>query len=149
MKRFLAVLFSVLFVCMVLPVPKTQGEEVYIEYLEDGSYFVTTIAYEPTRSASSRTATKTRSYYSSSNVLLFSLTVHGTFRYDGSTSTCTDASFTYQIYDDSWHFKSGTASKSGATATASATFVNKLLGITIATKTLTPTLTCDKNGELS
>lgn len=121
----------------------------YIEYLEDGSYFVTTIAYEPPRNASSRTETKTRFYYSSSNVLLFSLTVHGTFRYDGSTSACTDASLTYQIYDDSWHFKSGTASKSDATATASAAFVNKLPGITIAAKTLTPTLTCDKNGELS
>ncbi|MDY2983051.1 MAG: hypothetical protein SOT00_06725 [Eubacteriales bacterium] len=63
--------------------------------------------------------------------------------------TCTASSYTYQIHNSSWSFSSGSASKSGNTATAKGTFARKVLGITVDSKTLTVSLSCDKNGNLS
>ena len=43
----------------------------------------------------------------------------------------------------------GTALIAGNTATAKGTFARKVLGITVDSKTLTVSLSCDKNGNLS
>lgn len=151
MKRLLTLVLA-LCICIMVPMTGTYAEEVVgedIEYLADGSYFVTRIVSVDSRVASTKSGTKVRTYYDSEGTKIFSFTVHGSFNYDGTTVTCIDASYTYEIYDSAWSLKSATASKSGATATASGTFVKKVLGITVNTKTLTPTLTCDKNGTLS
>lgn len=151
MKRFLTLALA-LCICIMVPMTGVYAEEIVgedIEYLADGSYFITRIVSVDSRAASTKSGAKVKTYYDSEGTKLFTLKVHGTFRYDGSTVTCIDASYTYEIFDSAWSLKSATASKSGATATASGTFVKKILGITMNTKTLTPTLTCDKNGNLS
>ena len=48
-----------------------------------------------------------------------------------------------------WSLKSGAASKSGNKAIGKGTFVKKTLGITVDTRDITCTLTCDVNGNLS
>lgn len=149
MKRIVALFFAVLFSFMIVPMGSASAETEEVVYFEDGSYCVTTITYSGERATNKRTGSKVKAYYDSESTKLFSLTVHGSFNYDGSTVTCIDASYTYEIYDSAWSLKSATASKSGATATASGTFVKKVLGITVNTITLTPTLTCDKDGNLS
>lgn len=150
MKRFVSVMLALL--CLVLPMTGVCADEVAdesIEYFEDGSYCVTEISCANTREALQKTAKKTKTYYTSDDAKAFSLTVHGTFKYDGTTSSCINASFSYAIYDSAWSFISATATKSGATATAIGNFEKKFLGITTATRSLTPTLTCDKDGNLS
>lgn len=152
MKKIFALTLALLCMCTVFPVIEVYAEEATsesTEYFEDGSYVVTQISFKETRASNTRSGSKAKTYYASDNTKLFSLTVHGVFTYNGSTASCTSSSFAYNVYDSSWSFKSATASKSGATATASGTFVKKVLGITTMTKTLTPTLTCDKDGNLS
>lgn len=148
MKKFFAFALAVLCVCTALPATSVCAEE-SIERLEDGSYIVTTISYQGSRASNTRTGSKERTYYANDNTKLFSLTVKGTFKYDGTSASCTSSTYSYNIYDSSWSLKSATATKSGATATAEGTFAKKVLGITTMTKSLTPTLTCDKDGNLS
>lgn len=148
MKKFFAFALAVLCVYTALPATSVCAEE-SIERLEDGSYIVTTISYQGSRASNTRTGSKERTYYANDNTKLFSLTVKGTFKYDGTSASCTSSTYSYNIYDSSWSLKSATAIKSGATATAEGTFAKKVLGITTMTKSLTPTLTCDKDGNLS
>lgn len=152
MKRLFALALTALCFCLTLPASAAHAETVVnesVEYFADGSSCITIITCASSRAALQKSAAKEVIYRGSDDTKLFSLTVHGTFKYDGSSATCIDASYTYNVYDSAWSFKSATASKSGATATASGTFVKKVLGITVATKALTPTLTCDKDGNLS
>lgn len=150
MKKLVSLALAML--CLILPVTEVRAEATVgesVEFFSDGSYCVTTITCVGTREALQKTAKKTKNYYDSDGEALFSLVVYGTFKYDGTSASCLSSSYTYEIYDSAWSLKSATASKSGATATASGTFVKKVLGITVNTITLTPTLTCDKNGTLS
>lgn len=149
MKKIVSLCLALLFGLVVFPVAFASAETEEVVYFEDGSYCITTITYGGERASNTKTGNKTTSYYASDDTELFSLRVSGVFLYDGSTVKCTSSSYTYNIYDSAWSLKSATASKSGATATASGTFVKKVLGITMNTKTLTPTLTCDKDGNLS
>ena len=117
-----------------------------ITYYDDGSYVITTINYAAARSSSTITGSKT----SSDGIKAFSLTVYGTFSYDGtSQAVCTNASYSHDIYKNDWSLKSASATKSGNTATATGTFIRKELGITVDTKTRTVNLSCDRNGNLS
>lgn len=154
MKKLVSI--ALVAMCLALLTIGVSAEEVAgesveysVEYYEDGSYCVTTITCSGAREVLQKSAKKTKSYYDSDDEVLFSLVVYGTFKYDGTSASCLSSSYTYNVYDSSWSFKSATASKSGATATASGTFVKKVLGITTMTRTLTPTLTCDKDGNLS
>lgn len=53
-------------------------------------------------SSKTRTGSKTKTYYSSDDKKLWSITVTGTFTYNGSSSKCTSCSGTKSIYSDSW-----------------------------------------------
>lgn len=120
-------------------------------YFEDGSYCITTITEYPsvfnTRTAEQqKTGTKMYACFDSSGSQLFSLTVHGTFTYNGTAAKATAASYSYTVDSALWGFSSGSASCSGATAAATADF--KLLGF-LSTKTLDASLSCSPIGTLS
>lgn len=150
MKKVLSILFAALFLLMLIPSAPAKAETTTdVVYFEDGSYVVTVLQEYSTRSSNQKTASKSSTLYDPNGGSVATLTVHGTFRYDGITVTCTASSYTYQIHNSSWSFSSGSASKSGNTATAKGTFARKVLGITVDSKTLTVSLSCDKNGNLS
>ena len=97
------------------------------------------------RSASkSKTATKRISYYTSSNKLLWTVNLSGTFSYNGSSATCTKVSCSISNLDSGWSVKSKSATKSKNTAYAKITMHQK--GGGDLKKELT--MTCDKNGKL-
>ena len=161
MKRFLSLLLSVIMilsigVVTVSAVDTTAPESnTSIEYFEDGSYLVTTLAVDETASSGAR-ATKTKSgyknnkYYSSDNRLLWTVTINGTFTYTGSKATCTSATTSSVVYDNDWKVTSATASKSSNKAIGNFTVKRYMLGIPTATKEVTDlTLTCSKTGVLS
>lgn len=97
----------------------------------------------------SKTVSKIYTLKTSSDKSLVSFKLTGTFTYNGSTSSCTSATYSTTIYDDTWKFTSKSASKSGNTATGKFTAKKYLLIIPIQTVTKTITLTCDKNGNIS
>lgn len=116
--------------------------------LEEGYYIVTEIreAIPSTlgRAAQTKTGSKTKTLYSNADTKIGSLTVSGTFTYNGSTASATSASYSHSISNALWSFSGGSASRSGATATAKGNFI--YVG---QSQTLTVSLTCSPNGTLS
>lgn len=163
MKKLFAVLLCLLIGCSVLCTPVAQAQEKIgtlisqeVEYLADGSKIVTCVYEDAVNQDIATAATtvtksgkKTKTGYDSDGDLNWSLTVHGTFSVvTGSSATCTASSYSYTT-GSSWSLKTGSATKSANKATATATFVKKLLGITIKTETPSVTLTCSTSGTLS
>lgn len=158
MKRFLsiflcAVLLLIPFTSLASAAEADTGEITtsYVTYFEDGSYRITTITEYPTNSSTRATeqtkrGSKTARNYDSSGNELFSLTVYGTFTYNGVTAKATASYYSYTVDNSAWKFSGGSSSCSGASVTATATF--KLLGF-ITSRTLTVTLTCSPTGVLS
>ncbi len=120
-----------------------------IEYYDDGTYLVTTIETENNLTRATISKGKVSSLYDNDGTTLWTVKLTATFTYNGTTATCSSASTSYTIYDDVWKVKSATATKSGNKATGNFTVKKSFLGIPIATKDVTVTLTCSPNGTVS
>lgn len=125
-----------------------------IIYNEDGSSFIISAPYG-TETQGSRTTVRTITkhkdvtYQDSDGNLVWKYTLTGTFSFDGSSSACTNASYTQSIYDSIWTFSDGSATKSGNVATGKGKFVSKFLFITVKTYNIDIHLTCDKYGNVT
>ena len=154
MKKIISILIAI---CLFTILPCTafaqQSIEInsdkqnYITYLDDGSYYVTTITESMARST--KTGTKTTEHYNNSGEMLWKVSVKGTFSYTGTSVTCTSASHTITIYNDNWYTYSQNSYASSNKAIADVVMKQKFLGIVTSTKTVNLTLTCDANGNLS
>lgn len=156
-RKLLSLLLCFIFVASVFASPVSAASSVLSEiisrevtYYPDGTYLVTEITQStPTVSARSSTqytsGSKTTSMYSTSGVKIFSLTVSGSFTYNGKTSEAISARYSYSIYDNYWSFNNGNATCSGRTAQATATFRSTHA----LQKTLTVSLSCDIDGVLT
>lgn len=155
LKRFVSfcvcflILFSQMaFVASAANVGTEPNTVSYTTYFEDGSYRITTITKYPTSSIG-RAATqyingrKTVADYDVFGNQLYSLTVYGSFTYNGTTAKATSSSYSYTVDSPKWSFVSGSSSYSGSSATATATFKN------IIPRTLDVTLSCSPTGTLS
>lgn len=151
MKKMMSLFLCILLVCSIgiLPVKATESNDLIInqtvEYLDDGSYFVETISESSVQLFSNtKTGTKTAKYYTSSNTLVYSVKVTGTFSYDGSSAEATDAvgMLLCHVSDATPISLSDYTSGASAIATGSVTYNGATLRKTV-------TLTCDKNGNLS
>lgn len=153
MKRFCALLIC-LIVLSNLPVLHaaatsfSEDEQIVLsqsfEDLGNGCYFIETI-YVPAIQSYSNTKTGTKTaQYIASGTTIYTISVTGTFTYDGSTSNATSASGSIVTYVDGVTINSRRAYTSGssAIATGSVTYNGATLQKTV-------TLTCDKNGNLS
>lgn len=129
--------------CLAADTSKTE-----IEYLEDGSYIITTTQEVYVRATNTKVGTRTKSQYDSDNVLDWQVILRGEFTYTGTSSTCTSSTISVNIYDSAYSKVSSSSSKSGNTANGSATISRKVLGVTVATNTYPLSLSCDKNGNL-
>ena len=124
-----------------------------IEYFEDGSSIVITVIEESpiirgtsyNKSGSKRCIMK-----NNSGNEICSFTIHGTFSVNsGSSVTCTATSCSFSITDDAWENDSTSSYCSGNQAIGDATFIRKLLSITIDSKNCHVVLSCDNEGNLS
>lgn len=122
------------------------------EYFENGDYLTTTIfvdSFTQTRATSTKSASKTTTYCNSSGTVVWTFTVTGKFSYNGSTSSCTSASHSYDIKSSAWKVSSASSSKSGSTVSGTIVAKQYQLGVCLNTITRNQSLTCDKNGNLS
>ncbi len=124
-----------------------SNDQSYTTYLDDGSYYVTTVTESMARST--KTGSKTTIYNDSNGNAQWKVVVTGTFSYTGTSSTCTSVSHSVTIYDDAWYTYSQTSYKSSNKAIAEVTMKKKLLGIVTSTRSVNLTLSCDANGNLS
>ncbi|MBQ8001751.1 MAG: hypothetical protein IJ298_11270 [Ruminococcus sp.] len=126
-----------------------EKTETTIEYLDNGDYIETTITYYETNArVATKSGSKTSTYSGSDGEAKWSVTVNGTFTYNGTTSSCTSSSRSTSVYASNWSIKSSSASKSGYCATATATATYKVLLVS-SDYTLTVNLYCSPYGILS
>ena len=153
MKKVLSFLFIVLIVfCVSINACASSDAITTVEYFEDGSCIETTIVvkeYISTYATQVKKVEKSISYKDEDGIVCWKATLTATFRYTGSSATCTDSTVSYEIYDSAWRMTSSTASKSGNTATADITAKRYTLGIPFKTIDRTITMTCSANGTIS
>lgn len=123
-----------------------------IVYNSDGSYMITTIESSILSRATTQTITgrKNIDLYNSSDELVWTYTIIGTFNVVmGSSSVCTNSTYSYIIYDDDWSMTAHNNYCSANVAYGTATFKRKVLFITLNTCDVNAELGCDVNGNLS
>lgn len=149
MKRifsFIAVL--IVLSCFLSISVQATDLTVQIEYLPDGSYFITETQVYNTR-ALTKVGDRSVTYYSANDEPQWKMTVTGEFIYDGTTCTCTYATGTYTIYNTSfWYCNSANASNSDNMANYTAVIGRKGLGVQASPTTYSLPLYCDKDGNL-
>ncbi len=154
MNKRLKVIIFLFIVCMMSfsNVKALENTNTYIEEtFDDGSYIEIIIDEGNPNARTSITKKKTATYKGSDGTAYWSVTVKGTFNYNGTTSSCTSSSVSTANYSSTWKLSNKKASKSGATASASVTAKQYHSNGTTVLKTINKTvnLTCDKNGRLS
>ena len=149
MKKLIIALLTLSFFINPINCFADEKTTVTKEYLGDGIYVEIIIEEYTTYATNTKTAKKTENFKNSSGSKICSLTVTGTFTYNGSSATCTASSVSAETYVSDWKVVSKSASKSGNTASATAIFSQYLNGHLIQTKNPTITLTCSATGVVS
>jgi len=146
-KLFIAIVtLALIFSCVPAASAATNGEVIYhSQYCLDNDI---TIVDEIISYSQARSSDKTYEFnrqITASGTTIGSISIKGTFRYDGSTVSVVSKSVTKTDTYNGWKYSQSSFTSSGGTITLSA----KL------TKTLTPsipftmTLSCDKDGNIS
>ena len=130
-------------------VNEEQKQVKVMHMFDDGSQLLEGQPIIITQTRGSLTAQKPYYHCNSSGTVLWTVTVTGTFTYNGSTSSCTSASYGTETNSSSWSEQSGNAYPSGNSAIADVVMIRRLLFIIVDTVPVTITLTCDKNGNLT
>lgn len=165
MKQIQHLLVTLLLLSLITSFPLRAQAASNKEYIGHGVYCIFTIekisAPYPTHAnyciqaimanhkEKTKTAKKTVTYKDSSNNTLWSVTVTGTFSYNGSSSSCKKASVSGTSYHSNWVVTNKKCSKSGNKATASATgkeYVDDKVAISI---NKTVSVSCSKSGDIS
>ncbi len=153
MKKLLSVLLCLTLLCTAVAVPAAAAEEAggrvvvsrRVEYLADGSYIVETISVPAVQVYSNTiSGSKSAACYNSNSQHLFTVTVTGSFTYDGSSAKATSAVGSFTAYASGVTLTGNNAYTSGASAIAWASASYQ--GISVRQ---TVRLTCDPNGNLS
>lgn len=147
-KKFSTILVSVLLICaMVLPASAAQqiDRTSKVFYAECGPIEVETTltVYESGARSNSRRANVTNTYKNNGKVIA-EVTLSATFGYDGKTAWVISASGSHTTYDG-WSYSSEKISKSGGTATLSATLSHSRY----RSVTTSFSLTCSPTGQIS
>lgn len=157
MKKTLCILLAVLVLTACIPAQSVFAEQVpeaqIIRYA-DRSCMVITIR-EPLDCSklgsgavrANKSGSVTADYYESTGILAWTVTLTAAFTYNGTTSSCTSANVSVNIFVNSWYTASRYVSWSGNTAAANVTMAKTVSGTTISVP-VTLTLSCDANGNL-
>lgn len=171
MKRILASLvLTVATICAaILPSFAQQSEDVVnpigvregldgatIVYYEDGSSLSISQAYITNKNdmistySSEISGNKDVVFKDSNGNVEWKYTLHGTFFYvSGVSSSCTNAYYTNNIYENSWSFSDGSATTTRNRADGKGKYVCKVLLVTVKTYNIDISISCDRYGKLT
>ena len=155
-KKFLALLMTIVSVSTLYLSPALAANSPTassistknVIVLEDGSYIieeiVETASIQSARTTSTKSGYKNATYYTRSNVAIFTVRVTGSFEYTGTSSKATSSSATVYLNHASATFVSKSAFCSGisAYATGSVSYIGETLTHSVA-------LSCSATGVLS
>ena len=154
MKKFLFIFMacSLLFVCQphvtVASEPPLQ-QTTSICHSNDLIIETTLTIYNPnalTRVTQSKSAQKEVAIKNAAGRKLAAFTLYGSFTYNGSSATCTNASKSTSITDNTWHFSSSRAWTNGNCAQG---YYSLNCSATMQSLSNNVTLTCSPNGTIS
>lgn len=164
MKRFTAIFLCVCMILSTCVIASFAAEREVdtdlvlvsrtVEYFEDGSSLVTEVYQGETSTSSVQGARdvnqtygskKSRKYDAVGNEL-YSLTVNGTFTYNGAFATATNATYSKVINKNLYTLRNASTSCYGNYASATGNFYDTLGNFH---STLNPILSCDAYGNLS
>ena len=117
---------------------------------DNGSREETTVlqyASDPARGVI--TGEKIKNHYSQSRELVWRVKLTGSFTYNGTTSSCTEAHTEIYFYKSGWSVVSENTTHSGNTASTSVILGKNVLGVTMPGAYVNLSLSCDKDGNLS
>ena len=149
MKKLFA-LFTACFLILAVPLPvyAQQPEIISTEIIPqaDGGVLEITLTQDPvsTRTAQTKSGTKTVSKKNASGQVVWSASLKGTFTYDGKKATCTASSVSVSIKNPTW-----SAGKTGNKATGKVVMKQYYQGQATHTETQSITLSCSPSGALS
>lgn len=156
MKKILPlVLIFVLILSTQAVFANDENKSMSVEYLPDGSRYVTIIEDVPTSgiqlfaAAKTETKSKTAYYENAAGDVMWWVKVTGTFTYGNGTSKCTSAKGTAAAENKMWKVSNISESKSGNSASAKATGKRYTDGSVVQTLTKTVTLKCSPTGVFS
>ncbi len=158
MKKGLIIISFLIIAMFQSTVLASSGQEnISIEYLDDGSYFITIIQDELSNTdaivcASAKTTTtksKTTYYKNSSGTTMWYVKVTGTFTYGSGTSICKKATVTAASKNSAWTVSNKSAKAYGNKAKATATGKRHFNGVVVDTITKSVILTCSTTGKFS
>ncbi len=153
MKKVIIFVLTAVLILAMQPVYASDAD-ITVEYLDDGSRYVTIIEDVPTDaiqtfSTTTKTKSKTAYYENAAGETMWYVRVTGTFTYGNGTAKCTAATPTAEAIGSTWKVSNISGSKSGNSASATATGKQYYAGKVIDSKTKTVTLTCSPTGVFS
>lgn len=150
LRRLLAIC-CMIFICLsTINVPTVKAAEE--DTSDDSLTFVEVIEEMPSLSRATKTKSASKTIYcnDSNGNVLWSLQIAATFRYTGSSSTCTSAKAVATSNSSYWKVATPSCSRSGNKATASTVgkkYSSK--GVLLQTVTKSVTISCSANGTIS
>lgn len=132
----------------IVKVEKIENGE--IQYLADGTSVEIRLYQTATLRASGRTdGHKDYTVRNNDGEILWVATIKGSFTYNGSSATCTSASFEISIKNSSWKLDSKSEGKSGNCAYTNYTMKRYFVGVPVQTEDKYVELRCSANGTIS
>lgn len=152
MKKIASITLCSLLLLSTIIINIPTSKATCVDDFENNDYYIETIitntptTFIPFAQFSTRTITKTKTatMKAADGTALWSVSITGTFTYDGTTSKCISCSHTAMTYVNSWRITSVTSHKSNNSATAIAIAMHETKQYSQAV-----TITCDKNGTIS
>lgn len=148
-KKFIISLVMILSIINIQSLYALNTITQIVEVFDDGSYIESTITFINTKATNTRVAKKTENYKNASGNTMWSITVTGTFTYDGISSKCINAEGSSKSNNANWKVSKPTARKFGNTASASGEGKRYISLVCVETISRTVNLSCDKNGKVS
>lgn len=143
-KTFLsALILTVIINVLAIPAMASDRSSDYTIYYDDGSYAV--VAIRSGLSRASISDAKFYTFYNAQGQRCFSYAIHASFTYDGTTSRADSCYYSADVYRQGWDMSSHSEYVSGSTAYGRAAFT----GPDGQTRSVSLTLTCDKNGAVT
>ena len=163
MKKSIFVLFLLSCLLFSLTLPAAAAEatantdelavsSVTVEYLDDGSYLVTTIkeSATPRSDVYSKRGGKEIILYNDDDEIQWIYTLYGIFTVEtGVSAVCTEAYHAYEIFDFDWKETEHSEWYSGNVAYGESVFKKKVFFITTSTQEITAHVACDAYGGIS
>ena len=151
-KRIIALLLTTVLTIICMPITVSAEGSTTVStttvYYADGSYGVITVTEVETIDKATKSGSKQYDHYDATNNKVWTYTITGVYSYNGSTSSCTSVSDSYNIINSNWHVDSHSCWKSGNTAYGTITVKHKVLGVTINTVTQSLSLSCSANESI-